>query len=305
MSHPVFYIDKEINKVSIDNAEILDLINQKKFNWIDLITGFNKKSDKFNINNCETFLKVNDLYPGKKLEQLKDKQAVLEYIDSAEEDTALISISFDDLDKKPYSHVEIHPSLRLGVMGNQIVFPENNQLPRDLFSCGQSKQAISVYHSNFTSRFDKTSYILNYGQVPLIKSRYLKLIHNEEHPYGANVIVAIGCYGSYNVEDSILFNKASLDRGMFRNTYYNTYEAREESSKVGNSSVDSRFTNIENENVIGLKVGYDYSNLNKFGVIKENTPIDEKVMIGKVLLIFLIQMFLRCISFQKKVKGFC
>ena len=284
MSHPVFYIDKEINKVSIDNAEILDLINQKKFNWIDLITGFNKKSDKFNINNCETFLKVNDLYPGKKLEQLKDKQAVLEYIDSAEEDTALISISFDDLDKKPYSHVEIHPSLILGVMGNQIVFPENNQLPRDLFSCGQSKQAISVYHSNFTSRFDKTSYILNYGQVPLIKSRYLKLIHNEEHPYGANVIVAIGCYGSYNVEDSILFNKASLDRGMFRNTYYNTYEAREESSKVGNSSIDSRFTNIENENVIGLKVGYDYSNLNKFGVIKENTPIDEKtILIGKTL----------------------
>ena len=34
-------------------------------------------------------------------------------------------------------------------MGNQVVYPENNQLPRDLFSCGQSKQAVSLYHSNY------------------------------------------------------------------------------------------------------------------------------------------------------------
>ena len=53
---------------------------------------------------------------------------------------------------KPYTHLEIHPSLILGVMGNLIVFPENNQLPRDQFSCGQSKQAVSLYHSNFYSR---------------------------------------------------------------------------------------------------------------------------------------------------------
>ena len=40
-------------------------------------------------------------------------------------------------------------------MGNQIVFPENNQLPRDLFACGQMKQAVSLYHSNFPVRIDK------------------------------------------------------------------------------------------------------------------------------------------------------
>ena len=46
--------------------------------------------------------------------------------------------------------------------------------------------------------------LLNYGEIPLIKSRYLKYINNEELPYGENVIVAIGIYGGYNVEDSIL-----------------------------------------------------------------------------------------------------
>ena len=168
-------------------------------------------------------------------------------------------------------------------MGNQIVFPENNQLPRDLFSCGQSKQGVSLYNSNYQNRIDKMGVILNNGQIPLVKSRYLKHIYNEEHPYGINAIVAIGCYGSYNVEDSILFNEGSIKRGMFNTTYFNMYEAREESSKVANTTMDSKFSNIENENVIGKKPGYDYSELDNFGLIKENTLLDDKkVIIGKV-----------------------
>ena len=73
--------------------------------------------------------------------------------------------------------------------------------------------------------------MLNYGQIPLVKSRYLKYINNEEHPCGENVIVAIMCYSGYNVEDSILFNEGSVKRGMFRTTYFNSYETREESTK--------------------------------------------------------------------------
>ena len=56
-------------------------------------------------------------------------------------------------------------------------------------------------------------------------------------------------YNGYNVEDSILFNEGSIQRGLFRTTYYNSYETYEESSKVANSQVDTRFTNIEDENV--------------------------------------------------------
>ena len=58
-------------------------------------------------------------------------------------------------ENKLATHMEIHPSLILGVMGNQIVFPENNQLPRNLFSCGQSKQGVSLYNSNYQNRIDK------------------------------------------------------------------------------------------------------------------------------------------------------
>ena len=125
--------------------------------------------------------------------------------------------------------------------------------------------------------------ILNNGQIPLVKSRYLKYIYNEEHTYGVNAIVAIGCYGGYNVEDSILFNEASLRRGMFNTTYFNMYEAREESTKVAGTSIDSKFINIESKTVFGKKPGYDYSYLDEHGLIRENTPLDDKkVVIGKV-----------------------
>ena len=283
MCYPLYYIENK--NLSINN--IIEYISDDNFSWNQLITGFNKKKELYDVNDCKTYKNYKDLYPSildtdfKDLNRLK---ACIEYIDTSEKDTTLVCLNSNDLNKKDYTHMEIHPSLILGVMGNQIVFPENNPLPRDLFSCGQSKQAISLYHTNFNSRFDKTALVLHYGQIPIVKSRYLKYINNEENPYGINVIVAIGCYGGYNVEDSILFNKASIDRGLFRNTYYSTYEDREDSSKVGNSQVDSRFANIEKEKTMGLKPGYDYADLDDEGLIKENTQMNEtKVMIGKIV----------------------
>ncbi|NBO24974.1 MAG: DNA-directed RNA polymerase subunit B, partial [Chlamydiae bacterium] len=168
------------------------------------------------------------------------------------------------------------------MMCNMIIFPENNPASRNSFSCGQSKQACSLYHTNYQVRMDKTGVLLNYGQVPLVKSRYLEYIQHEENPYGENAIVAIMCYTGYNVEDAVLINQGALDRGLFRTTYFSTYEAHEESTKNAETAVDKRFTNIEADPlVIGIKPGYDYSKLDKHGLIKEGTIIDDKtVLIG-------------------------
>ena len=135
--------------------------------------------------------------------------------------------------------------------------------PRDLFSCGQSKQAASVFHTNYQNRMDKTSYFLNYGQTPLVKSRYLDYATKEQHPYGENAIVAIMCYTGYNVEDAVIFNEGSLKRGLFRTTYYNTYEAFEELEKMGSVNVEKKFMDVLDNNVIGLKPGYNYQHLDK------------------------------------------
>ena len=126
---------------------------------------------------------------------------------------------------------------------------------------------------------DKTAVILNQGQKPLVKSRYLEYINNEENSYGENAIVAIACYTGYNMEDSVLINEGALKRGLFRTTYFSVYETHEEKIKTDENLVEKKFTNIEksSQTVIGQKMGYDYSKLDKYGLVKEGTEIIRKV----------------------------
>ena len=278
LCRPIYYMG-ENRKPSYDRVDILKKIDSGDFSWNQLIRGFESKSDY----EKNKLYMLNDIYKTSDYQNVADYESIIDYVDTAEEESLLIASNEELLSKNPrYTNLEIHPSLLLGVMGNQVVFPENNQLPRDLFACGQAKQAVSLYHSNYLSRIDKMGVVLNYGQIPIVKSRYMEYINHEEHPYGENCIVAIGVYGSYNVEDSILFNEGSVNRGLFRTTYYNMYESREESSSVGGSVIDSHFVDVEKENVLGIKPGYDYSKLDEYGMIEVNTEMNDKtVVIGK------------------------
>jgi DNA-directed RNA polymerase II subunit RPB2 len=287
LTRPIYYIENQ--KLSYQRGIVKDLFEKGNITWEQIVSGFMKKGDeKFNTKN-NILYEIRTLYPdiGDSKEELfnklKTNEAVVDYIDTAEEEVALIAISPEDLNKnKYYTHMEIDPSLILGVMSNLIIYPENNPVTRNSFSCGQSKQAVSVYHSNYQMRIDKMGVILNYGQIPLVKSRYLEYINKEEQPYGVNAIVAIMCYTGYNVEDAILINEGSILRGLFRTTYYSMYEAREESSKVSGMN-NSKFANIEKNNVVGKKKGYDYSFLDDHGLIKENTELNDKmILIGKI-----------------------
>jgi len=287
LTRPIYYIDK--GKESFNRKEIIELINKGSITWEQIVSGFKEKAvESFSIKQNKIY-DIISLYPdiGNTQEQiytdLQKYKSVVDYVDTAEEEAALIAIYHDDLKKsKFYTHIEIDPSLILGVMGNQIIYPENNPFPRDAFSCGQSKQAVSVYHSNYQMRIDKSGIVLNYGQIPLIKSRYLEYINNEQQPYGVNAIVAIMSYTGYNVEDAILINEASIARGIFRTTYYSMYEAREESAKVTGSSI-SKFANIQSNVVVEQNKKYDYSYLDEHGLIKENTEINDKIiLIGKI-----------------------
>ena len=288
LSRPIYYV--EDNKFSFDRKEVKELLDRGDITWEQIVAGFLKKSDEnFKTKNNKIY-EIMELYKDITANELSDilikferYKSVVDYVDTSEEETALIATNIDDLQKsKWYTHMEIDPSLILGVMGNMIIYPENNPVTRNSFSCGQSKQAVSVYHTNYQMRIDKMGVILNYGQTPLIKSRYLEYVNNEEQPYGVNAIVAIMCYTGYNVEDAILINEGAIHRGIFRTTYYSSYEAREESSKV-TGMTNSRFANIEKNNVIGKKQGYDYSFLDEHGLVKENTELNDKIIvIGKI-----------------------
>jgi DNA-directed RNA polymerase II subunit RPB2 len=290
MTRPMYYIQNRIP--SFQRSDILRLLESPlDFSWSDLITGFRKMDAKivdggneihlYNFSNVENRDEIKQMF--------ESNRSVLDYVDVSEEESGLIATNASQLSNTEnmnylyYTHLEIDPSLMLGVMGNSIIYPEHNPTTRNAFSCGQSKQAVSLYHSNYQMRIDKMGVVLSYGQTPLVKSRYLEYINNEEQPYGINAIVAIMCHTGYNVEDAILINQASVDRGIFRTSYYSMYEAREETEQVDGVSVTSTFSNFETKEVLRTKPGYDYSQLDKDGIIKENTMLDDKVvLIGKV-----------------------
>ena len=287
LTRPIYYI--EHGKESYNRKDVIELMNKGTITWQQIVSGMKEKADESYQFKKNKLYDLYELYPdmGKNPDDiynsLQKHKSVVDYLDTSEEESALIAIAHNDLKKsKYYTHIEIDPSFLLGVMGNQIIYPENNPFPRNSFSCGQSKQAVSVYHSNYQMRIDKMGVILNYGQIPLIKSRYLEYINNEEQPYGVNAIVAIMSYTGYNVEDAILINAGAVARGLFRTTYYTMYEAREESSKV-TGMINSKFANVEKNNVVHKKQGYDYSLLDNHGMIKEGTSLHDKIiLIGKI-----------------------
>jgi DNA-directed RNA polymerase II subunit RPB2 len=308
---PVFYCDEMTGQPSYKHKEVSKILKEGGFRWEDLVSGFNKKRENpavpFDLTNMHIY-QLGELYEGvpegtaiTQIDRFLTNKSILDYIDASESENALIALNVDEFETalrarnknknknndnsvnaKAYTHSEIHNSLIFGMMANMIIYPENNPAVRNAFSCGQSKQAVSVYHTNYQSRMDKASVVLSYGQTPLVKSRFLEFITGEENSYGENAIVAIACYTGYNVEDAILVNEASLKRGMFRTSYFSTYEAHEESTKNADTVVDKRFMNIESEEaVVGVKPGYDYSKLDEYGLIKEGTPVDDKtVLIG-------------------------
>ena len=295
---PAYYYDPAKKMYAFQSKSILELLTTRKFSWKYIVGGFGIKkinhNSFFTTTDMTNIVKLYDDVPESiTFEKMMKRAAVIEYIDASEENNALFAFRPDDKVKPgsaQFTHSDIHPSLMFGVMGNLISFPENNQLPRNVFSCSQSKQAVSMYNTSFLQRFDKMGVVLNNGQIPLVKTRYLKYFNDEQNPYGQNAIVAIMSYNGYNVEDSILFNEGSIKRGLFRTSYYNMYETREESKQSSGDRIDTRVLNMndyQQKNAIanaGRGEGYDYSNLDSNGLIIENTPVSEKsVLIGQVV----------------------
>ena len=272
---PIFYVHNGIPSYS-------NIDEETTLSWHSLVCGNEKMIDKeFSITNHKIY-SPNALYGKTELTQYKCSN--IDLVDTSEFDGALIAMDYSQITvpELKYTHIEIHPSLVMGVIGSQLIFPEHNQCVRDVFGCGQTKQTASLYHTNYNVRVDKTGIILNNGQVPVVKTRYLNYINNEEHSCGENAIVAIMSLNGYNVEDSILFNEASIQRGMFRTTYFSVYEGEEESSEV-NKSNDTVFSDMKNNKITKFKPGNNYSKLNQFGLIDENQTVDENtILIGMI-----------------------
>jgi DNA-directed RNA polymerase beta subunit/intein/homing endonuclease len=241
-------------------------------------------------------------------EFMQRNPGVIEYIDSDEQAYSMISPSVETLwnmkikedasrvkaatskniDKinrygemtfLKYSHCEFHPSLLLGLIATNIPFLNHNQGPRNIFQYAQGRQAMCIYISNYRYRLD-TSYILYHPHKPLVNTRTSKFMYNDILSPGENAVVAIGCYTGYNQEDSIVFNKSAIERGLFRSTSYNKYVSIIQKNQ--STSQDDIFMKPDPTKVSGMKHG-SYDKLNEKGYVpEETTVVNGDFLIGKV-----------------------
>ena len=237
------------NKLTI-TSDIVKQITAKKLTWNDLILSS------------------------------KISESVIEYIDSEEQKSGMFSMYSRDVGKGNYNytHCEIHPSTIFGVLASCIPFPEHNQSPRNTYQCAMGKQAIGIYASNFNKRMDKTGYVLSYPMKPLVDTRIMNMLKISSLSSGNQVIVAIMTHTGYNQEDSILFNRGSIDRGLFHATIYHT-EKDEDKKANGEEELRIKPNVLNTKNI---KFG-NYNKLDSRGLMAENTLIEDKdIIMGKV-----------------------
>lgn len=127
--------------------------------------------------------------------------------------------------KRAFTHCELDPTAYLGLSASIVPMASHNQGPRNVFTCGQERQALGICSSNHMSRFDTTMKLLAYPSRPLFETQMNNLLGLNELPIGETVHVAIMTYGGYNQEDAIIFNKGSIERGLFRMIKYTTVRA--------------------------------------------------------------------------------
>ena len=216
-------------------------------------------------------------------------QGKIEYIDVEEANTSMIAMSVDILEKKPlpnqcekrYTHIELHPSLMLGAVAATITFSNHNQAPRNCYQSSMGKQAIGVYASNYQKRYDTVGHVLNYPQKPIVQTDLAKYVNSDKLPCGVNAIIGIMTYTGYNQEDSVMINKAAINRGFFMSTQYKTY--KDVNNKNHSTGEEEFYCKPDPVNTKSIKP-FNYEKLEENGFVEENTYVESgDIIIGKCM----------------------
>ncbi|MFH0862282.1 MAG: DNA-directed RNA polymerase subunit B [Candidatus Altiarchaeota archaeon] len=203
--------------------------------------------------------------------------SIVEYIDAEEEENAYVAIREYKITHE-HTHLELTPSLMLGISACFAPWPEHNSSPRVTMAAAMAKQTLGMYASNYFSRFDSRANVLHYPQQPMVKTDVCDILDYEKRPAGQNFVVAIMSFEGYNMEDAVILNKGSVERGLGRSTFYRTYTAEERRYPSGQRDTFE----IPQMEVEGAQAEDTYTKLGPEGLIIPEADVGSgEVLIGR------------------------
>lgn len=203
-------------------------------------------------------------------------KGIIEYLDAAEEDDALIAIDAKEITPE-HTHLETDPIAMFGLVTSLVPYANYDHSAR--LNRGGSKtlkQSLGLYSASYPVRLDTDVSILHYPQKPIVRSFTYDTL--DFYPAGQNMVVAVMPYEGYNTEDAIVMNKASIERGLGRSTYFRPY-----------TTVELRYTGgladeicIPSKDTGGYKTEKSYRFLEDDGIAYPEAKLQgSDVVIGK------------------------
>ncbi len=204
-------------------------------------------------------------------------KGLVEYLDAEEEENSYIAMSLADLNEE-HTHLEIDPATMLGICAGIIPFSDHNSSPRNTMEAGMTKQALGLYVSNYALRTDTRAHLLHHPQTPIVKTRIIDSTNYDLRPSGQNFVVALMSYEGYNMEDAMVINKGSLERGLARSSFFRAYDTSEK--RYAGGQVDK--FEVPDKNIKGYRSEEAYRNLDEDGVVNPESYVESgDVLIGK------------------------
>ncbi len=204
------------------------------------------------------------------------KKGIIEYIDAAEEESSLIGLYEEELTSE-HTHLEVDSIAMMGVITSLVPYGNHDQSSRLNRGSKTQKQALGLYSANFLCRLDTDVSILQYPQKPLVRSFVYDTLNT--YPAGQNLVVGVMTYEGYNMEDALVFNKGSLDRGVGRSYYFRPYSAIEMNYAGGLKDEIL----VPEKDTSGYRMESLYKLLEEDGVVSPEVDVNEgDVLIGKI-----------------------
>jgi DNA-directed RNA polymerase beta subunit len=201
---------------------------------------------------------------------------IIESLDALEENNAYIALTEKDL-SKDHTHLEINPLAIFGSNTSLVPYANFNQSSRLNRGQKTQRQGASLYALNFLNRLDTNMNLLHYPQKPLVRS-FTQNIFGDLMAGGQNVTIAVVNYEGYNIDDALVINRASLDRGYARSTHYRPYTV--EKLRYSGGQVDR--IGVPDKDIQGYTIEEDYRFLEEDGITYPEVDVcGGDVMVGK------------------------